>query len=159
MRPGGEAAMARVPVNDKILQRARELIKNDAYGLMRHQAKLSQIVNGKVKTIGAEWWRQVNEVANRRRLDKIKRMTYPKLSPNEGERRAALEILGKLQNTSPPGLEEYDRELEERAAAEGAHSKFQGLFDDFYESLTRKTAEAIKPKSKPESTKQKKGRD
>jgi hypothetical protein len=125
--------MASVPVNDEIRHTAHELIKYS--GSIDHRAKLRQIIKGEVKSIGAEWWRKVNDIAIKHQITKIRPMTNPARNPNEHQRRVAEEMLNKLLaklQTSPPGLEDYDRRQVENAeksfAAENA--KLKGLFDD-----------------------------
>jgi hypothetical protein len=104
--------MARVPVNDKILERARELIK---YSSSWHdRAKLRRIIDGEVKGLGSEWWRKINNAANRDKLEKIRPMADPACNPNEHQRRIAEERIAKLEAASPPGLDEYDRRQAER---------------------------------------------
>ena len=123
-RYDGGAVMARVPVNDKILQRARELFESG----MR---EFHRIISGEVKSVDVEWWREVNGVARHQivrqleikakrkldKLDKIRAMTDPARNPNAHERRVAEATLVKLQAMplpmptslpSAPGLEEYD---------------------------------------------------
>jgi hypothetical protein len=122
--------MARVPVSDKILARAQELTKCSGSLGDRDLAKLRQIISGKVKSIGSEWWREIHRAVNRRRMNKASRLA--KLSPNKHERHAALAALDRL-DASPPGLEEYDRQQAQRFAADptAGNCNFQGLFDDF----------------------------
>jgi hypothetical protein len=127
----GGNVMASVPVNDEIRHRARELIKNS--GSIGHRAKLRQIIKGEVKSIGAEWWREVNDTAIKRQITKIRPMTNPARNPNEHQRRVAQEMLDKMfakLQASPPGLEEYDRIEAERFAA--ANTKLKGLFDHVF---------------------------
>jgi hypothetical protein len=119
--------MARVPVNDKMLEKARELIKYSSS--INHRVKLHQIIKGEVKSIGSEWWRQVNDVANRRKLEKIRAMADPARNPSEHQRRVAEATIAKLEAASPPGLEDYDRQCAQRWTGE------TGLFDDFVQSI------------------------
>jgi hypothetical protein len=122
--------MARIPVNDAILHRAQELQQDRrcmSELATHHRVKLNRIVKGEINTVGSEWWRELHWAVNRRRINKADRLA--KLSPNEGERRAARAALERLR-ASPPGLEEYDRQQAQRFAAE--ISKYQGLFDDCF---------------------------
>jgi hypothetical protein len=118
--------MGRVPVNDEILQAARELLSKRPGA---DQTKLRQIIDGKVKSVDVDWWREQNGVERRRqverlqekynaKLDSIKAMADPARNPNGPQRRIAEAALAKLKAEGPPklrmrsapGLEEYDRE-------------------------------------------------
>jgi hypothetical protein len=123
--------MARVPVNDKMLQTAQELIKYSRS--IEHRA--SRIINGEVKHIGSEWWRQVNDVANKRKLEKIRPMADPARNPNEHQRRVAAAKQEAILAAPTPGLEEYDRQQAQRFAADNAKFASLGLFDDFVRAI------------------------
>jgi hypothetical protein len=131
LTPHVEAAMAgRVPVNDAIVQAARELLKKPS----GYRDRLRQIISGKVKSIDADWWRSQHGVAHRQRdaytekafkakLDKIAAMADPARNPSAHQRQVAEAALAKLQTAGPPktmrmpsapGLEDYDREQERR---------------------------------------------
>jgi hypothetical protein len=130
--------MARVPVNDKMMERARELFKHGNLSI-GHRAKLRRIISGEVKSIGSEWWRQVNDAANRRKLEKISAMADPARNPSEHQRRVAEAMIAKLRAASPPGLEEYDRQCAQRWTGE------TGLFDDFVQSIADAASEDLRP--------------
>jgi hypothetical protein len=128
----------RVPVNDKILARAHELLvlKRPIPGnrYFPDRAKLRQIISGKVKSVDVDWWReengvtpsQVNAKAERdfkAKLAKIETMADPARNPNEPQRKMAEEMLAQVRAAGPPkgsrkrsapGLEEYDREWAKR---------------------------------------------
>jgi hypothetical protein len=147
--------MARVPVNDKMLQTAQELIKYSRS--IDHRAKLRRIINGEVKHIGSEWWRQVNDAANKRKLEKIRPMADPARNPNEHQRRVALAKQEAILAAPTPGLEEYDRQQAQRFAADIAKFEGLGLFDDFVrandEAVEAASASASTPTPPPSSEK------
>src|SRR6516162_2433326 len=124
----GLKVMGTVPVNDKILHRAREL-QHDLQLATRHRVKLNQIVKGEIKSVGAEWWHEVHRTINRRRRNKVQRLF--KLSPVAGERRAAIAALNRLDEASPPGLEEYDRQVQRSAVADQVDAEVSKMFDAF----------------------------
>jgi len=127
--------MARVPVNDKIVARAQELLKDPRHS-SGYRNRLHDIVNGKVASVDVDWWRHENGVAARQvdaRLEKkfkqklaaIKALADPARNPSEHQRRVAEAAFAKLQAAgrpkeqrvpSAPGLEEYDREIERSRA-------------------------------------------
>jgi hypothetical protein len=124
--------MARAPVNDKIVQAAQELLK----GPSAYRDTLRRIVNGKVKSVDVDWWREENgvapghvsyksKVAFEKKLATLKAMADPARSPNEHVRREAEAAFARVQAAGPPkpshtrsapGLEEYDRQEAQRRA-------------------------------------------
>src|SRR5262245_23805241 len=103
--------MARVPVNDAIVQTARELLK----GPSAYRDRLRGIVSGKIKSIDVAWWRAENGVAPhqldaklekefKKKLDKIKAMADPARNSNEHQRRSAEAALARFQATGPAKL-------------------------------------------------------
>jgi hypothetical protein len=136
--------MARVPVNDQILRRAQELINGsrgyDSFDLK----KLRGIVSGEVKNIGPEVWRKLNNKANKPKLDKLQAMSDPAHNPNEHERHAAHAMFMKLAFGSPPGLEEYDRQMTEtwREAQERKRPIMEVLLDELMSVVQNAKAEA-----------------
>jgi hypothetical protein len=154
--------MARVPVNDEILRKAREM---DGRVYCLDRGKLRQIISGKIKNIDVEWWRRRNGVSRwqlerqvkekaERTIRKVKAMTDPALNPNAHQRRVAEEMLAKLQAKlqaeidairppSAPGLEEYDRLYPPHQPAPAptkpkpVNTKmYDGLFQDFAQRVT-----------------------
>jgi hypothetical protein len=119
---------ARVPVNDKIVEAAKKLLKKPSAGPAH--AQLRKMVNGKVKSIDVDWWRKVNGVAPRQvtakaeksfqnKLAGIEAMADPARNSNEPQRQEAEKILARVRAAGPPkaprmpsapGLEEYDLE-------------------------------------------------
>jgi hypothetical protein len=116
-----------VPVNDKIVARARELFKEPG---VRDYGKLRRIISGKAKSVDVNWWRKENGLAPHQvaakaekdfkaKLDKIRAMTDPAQNPNQHQRKVAEVAFAKLEAAGPakaphtrsaPGLGEYDRE-------------------------------------------------
>jgi hypothetical protein len=129
--------MARVPVNDKILGKAGELL--ESWKSSGTRAMLRRIVRGQVKSVDVDWWRTVCgctdaqiKTSLRRKasnaIAKIEAMADPNRNPNRHERETAKRKLAeqkaKLEReiesaraVSPPGLEEYDRERARRKEA------------------------------------------
>jgi hypothetical protein len=113
-----------------MVQAARKLLK----GPSAYRERLRQIINGKVKSVDADWWRTENGVAPwqvaaklekkfKAKLDKITAMADPARNPSAHQRQVAEAALAKLQAAgapkaarmqSAPGLEEYDRKQAQR---------------------------------------------
>jgi hypothetical protein len=134
-RYGGEAAMAtQIPVNHKILQKARELIDLPlGKGRYVERRKLQDIISGKKTRVDVEWWREANSVADwqienkhKTKTDKlIAKLTAtadPANNAAENERQKAQATIATLQTQTPPtppiapGLEEYERRRAQRKA-------------------------------------------
>jgi hypothetical protein len=88
--------MERVPVNDKILAAAQELLGKPAVD----HSVLRRIISGKVKSIDADWWREAHGVVAaqvnakrekdfKRKLADIKAMADPERNPNAHQRQVA----------------------------------------------------------------------
>jgi hypothetical protein len=162
--------MSRVPVNDAIVARARELLERPAHKGWQDKGRLRQIISGRHKTIDINWWREENGVTETqlsakvekdfaKKLAALEAMADPGRNPNGHERMVAEAALAKLQTAgppkaqmrSPPGLEEYDREIARARAAHTAH-----LDAAFRAAKVRwdaeQAAQAHKPTAKPKPT-------
>jgi hypothetical protein len=124
--------MTRVPVNDEILAAAQELLKKPS----AYRDTLRRIINGKVKSVDVDWWRNENGVTAwqvaekaeqnlKARLDSIKAMADPTRNPSEHQRRVAEATFARMQAAgipkalrmpSAPGLEKHDRQQAQRRA-------------------------------------------
>ena len=163
--------MARVPVNDKIVQTAQKLLAR-TYTFDR--PKLRRIVSGELKSVDVDWWRQQNGVAHSqlvRRLErgaepklrKIRAMADPAMNPNKHQREVAEATLAKMQAKLQaeiraihlplaPGLEDYDHpQAHSQATTSRANTKMREMFENDVADAMRDIA----AKSEPVNTKAK----
>jgi hypothetical protein len=170
--------MARVPVNDKIVQTAQKLLAR-TYTFDR--PKLRRIVSGELKSVDVDWWRQQNGVAHwqlvRRlergaepKLRKIRAMADPAMNPNKHQREVAEATLAKMQAKLQaeiraihlplaPGLEDYGHPqahsqattAHSQATTSRANTKMREMFENDVADAMRDIA----AKSEPVNTKAK----
>jgi hypothetical protein len=154
-------AVERVPLNDKIVQAARVLLAEPKH---RRDEKLKQIVNGRVKSIDANWWRKMHGVVPwqvvaraqakfQAKLDALAAMADPARNLSAHRRRAAEDAFAKLKAVpSPelacppaPGLEAYERELAR------SHARQDRILREAFKPRSRPlptATVAVKPKAK-----------
>ena len=124
-------------MNDKMVHRAQKLLAGFKCCSSADHKKLREMVRGKVKSVGPEWWRKINDKANKPKLDKIRAMADPARNPSEPQRRVAEAMSAKEQATSPPGLEEYERQMEEiwMETQRNFDPQLRAMFEEFASSL------------------------
>jgi hypothetical protein len=157
-----------VPVNDKILARARELLAltrplpGNRY--FPDRRKLRRIISGEAKRVDVDWWRKENGVSKRqvdakaeqdykKKLAALDAMADPARNSNAHERQAAQAARAKVEAagpplgrlTSAPGLEAYDREQARRRAFYRA--QYDELMKAMQERVAREAATRAKPKA------------
>jgi hypothetical protein len=169
----------RIPVTDEIRAAAEalhaELDKHNhpievRWRIAGIQLKLRKIIAGQQKHIDTDWWRKIHnlesidvderkQAKHRATLAKVKAMTDPATNPNPHQRKVAEEMLAKLKAKAPaaqtstaPGLEEHDRQQEERAkrgrAKQTEKARMMEALHRVNEAAWAQAREAIK-KAKP----------
>jgi hypothetical protein len=164
----------RCPLNDKIVARAQELLKQPATPGWHDNARLRRIIDGKVKSIDVHWWRAENGVAPqqlktkadklfKKKLDALTAHTDPARNSNPHERQVAAAALAKLQATGPakasrtaPGLEDYDRaEAQFRERMDRINARMYEAFEGaaaVHEAIKRNAAAANTTKAKAKAS-------